>query len=139
MLTSQTSAALSQLKKKSADTLRNGTAWVVSLRILMSQAFKDGHKYVSDPISDVTDRELSKPLKTQGQRIMENIAKAFEQRRYDDVIQQIDAFTQFMRYDSPNFLRRHDQFSDKEKQDMLDRVTFSEAEAKFGKSSILCQ
>ena len=54
---------------------------LVSLRILISQAFKDGHKHVSDPISDVTDRELSKPLKTQG-RIMENIEKAFEQRRY---------------------------------------------------------
>ena len=32
--------ALSQLEEKSADTLRNGTAWVVSLRILMSQSFQ---------------------------------------------------------------------------------------------------
>ena len=54
-----------------------------------------------------------------------------------DVIQQIDAFKQFMRYDSPNFLRRHDQFSDKENKTCW-KPTFSEAEAKFGKSLLLC-
>ena len=77
----------------SANTLRNGTAWVVALKILTSQPIKERRFYVSEPISDVTDGELSKPQKTQGERIKENIAKAFEQRRYDDVIHQLDAYT----------------------------------------------
>ena len=141
--------ALSQLKKKSADTLRNGTAWVVALRILISHPLKERRFYVSDPISDQTYREVTdsqnardeaaEAQKTQSERIKENIAKAFKQRRYDDVIQQIDAFKQLMRYDAPNFLRRDDQFSDKEKQDMLDRVApkISDIEAKFGEGLLL--
>jgi len=51
--------ALSQLKRKSPSTLQNGTAWVIALRILISQAFKDGHQHVSDAISDQTYREVT--------------------------------------------------------------------------------
>ena len=131
--------ALDQLKKKSADTLRNGTAWVVALKILTSQPIKERRFYVSDAISDVTNRELSKPQKTQGELIKENIAKAFEQRRYDDVIHQLDTYTQYMKYDVPNFVGKIDQVSDKQKQEFLNAAApvFSDFKAKIGEDYFL--